>query len=147
LEPTKQIAGNIIKQGGLRETRKFEEQMCQEVEKGNDLADLAILGESTVKSAEKNPTSLIPQNASTRAARPSGAEKSASEAKKVQDDLLKAGQIYWQMAADRMKWQQQILAILANTETEIFEIVQEVMIRRQKIMYRIAEKWASLMLD
>lgn len=73
------------------------------------------------------------------------ATDAATKQKAVQDDLQQANQIYMQMAADRMKWQQRILAILADLQTEIFQMWQEVMARRQKMMSDIADKWAAVL--
>lgn len=73
------------------------------------------------------------------------ATDAATKQKAVQDDLQQANQIFWQMSADRMKWQQRILAILADTQTEIFKMWQEVMARRQKTMSDIADKWAAVL--
>lgn len=70
----------------------------------------------------------------------------AQQSQMVQNDLQNANQIYWQMTADRMKWQQQIMAILADTQTAIFNIWQNVLINRMQVQDKVRAAWEKAIL-
>jgi hypothetical protein len=73
------------------------------------------------------------------------ASDAAQRAKVMQDDLQAAQSIYMQMAADRQKWLMEMWKILQDTQTAIFNIIQAVILNREKVAMDMAEKWAAVL--
>jgi len=73
------------------------------------------------------------------------AADAAQKAKMQQDDLQAAQTIYMQMAADRQKWLMEMWKILQDTQTAIYNIVEAVILNREKVTMDIAEKWAAVL--
>ena len=69
----------------------------------------------------------------------------AQAAQAAQTDMLTAQDIYFQMALDRRKAQQRMIALLADLQTSVFEMWQEVLLRREKTADKIAESWARVL--
>ncbi|NDD29322.1 MAG: hypothetical protein EB084_13750 [Proteobacteria bacterium] len=60
-------------------------------------------------------------------------------------DALRAREIRARMAADRALTAARIAAIKAEVQTEMFRIFEEVLIRRQKVMADLRDKWNRVM--
>lgn len=89
--------------------------------------------------------SLAESPAQVRA--PGQQEEDARRAQAAQDDQIRANAIYAEMAAARRKAVAEAWALLANLQTELFQIWSEVYLYRQKIMQKVADQWEKLLLD
>lgn len=69
----------------------------------------------------------------------------ATKAKAAQDDAQNANMIMQQMAADRQKWLMQLWKIWQDTQTAIFQMMQEVMLNRQKVQDALNDKWDAVL--
>lgn len=76
---------------------------------------------------------------------PTPASDAAQRAKQMQDDMQAAQTIYMQMAADRQKWLMEMWKIIQDTQTAIFQIIQSVVLQREKVSMECAEKWAAVL--
>lgn len=76
---------------------------------------------------------------------PGDLERQATEASQCQADFDRAHEIYVTMAADRRLSQERIRAIWAEVQTEVFRIWQEVMLRREKVMNDLLDKWSKVL--
>jgi hypothetical protein len=62
-----------------------------------------------------------------------------------QNDSLQAGQVYWQMVAERQKSMWKIFQMLQDLQTSIMSIIADVAAKRAKTMDAIAQKWAAVL--
>ena len=76
---------------------------------------------------------------------PGELENRASQYEIAQQDLLRAKEIYARMNAERQLHLTKMRAMLANLETEICRIWEEVALRRQKIHDDLMAKWEKLL--
>jgi len=67
------------------------------------------------------------------------------ERQRLQEEL-RLQEIRALMILDRQRWQQKILALLADLSTELFVLWQQVMNRRQKAMDDALAKWSKVLL-
>lgn len=74
---------------------------------------------------------------------PGDLEQRATQESEQQSDVLRAREIYAAMAADRRLSEEKIRAIWAEVQTEVFRIWQEVVLRRQKVMSDLLDKWSK----
>ncbi len=76
----------------------------------------------------------------------SGSLSAAAQAAQAsQQDAQNAATILWQMSADRQNWMMNIWKILQDMQTNIFQRMQEVIIYRQQVMDKIADKWSHIL--
>lgn len=76
---------------------------------------------------------------------PGELEQQATDESEQQSDVLRARQIYANMAADRRLTEERIRATWADVQTEILRIWQEVLLRRQKVMADLLDKWSKVL--
>ncbi len=62
-----------------------------------------------------------------------------------QTDVLRAEQVYTDMAASRKLAQEKMLATWANLQTEIFRIWEEVFLHRKQVMDELFDKWEKVL--
>lgn len=72
-------------------------------------------------------------------------ENRASQCELAQQDLLRAEEVLIRMSAERRLHAAKIQAMLANLETEIQRIWEEVTLRRQKIHDDLLGKWEKVL--
>ncbi|MHB2020775.1 MAG: hypothetical protein ACYCW6_27875 [Candidatus Xenobia bacterium] len=75
-----------------------------------------------------------------------GAHQAAAQAAQAQQtDDLAAQQVWFAMVIQRREAQQRMLAMLADLQTSILAIWEDVMVRRQKAVEKMMEAWAKVM--
>lgn len=80
-----------------------------------------------------------------RPAPPGPLEQRALELEKEQQDRLLARQVYARMRAERELFRARLSAMLAELQTEIHRIWEEVMVRRRKTHDEIMEAWSKVL--
>lgn len=78
---------------------------------------------------------------------PGPLEEKALQEEREQQDCLRAQEIYARMRADRELWQAKLQALMADLQTEIFRILQEVMLRRRKVHDEVLKAWHKVLVD
>lgn len=89
-----------------------------------------------------------PRKATRKGAPPSQSaagdlEQQATQESEKLSDVLRAREIYAAMAAERRLSEEKIRAIWAEVQTEVMRIWQEVVLRRQKVMGDLLDKWSK----
>ncbi len=104
----------------------------------------------TLKAGQGAPAASDPQPTPTPQATPKPPpgerEREALEKEREQQDRLLAEEIYARMRAQRQLAQARIAALLADMQTEIHRIWQEVMIHRRKVHDEILENWHKVLI-
>ena len=98
----------------------------------------------TLKAGHEAPAASDPQ--ATPKPPPGEREREALEKEREQQDRLLAEEIYARMRAQRQLAQARIAALLADMQTEIHRIWQEVMIHRRKVHDEILENWHKVLI-
>lgn len=101
-----------------------------------------ISGEYIIAS-EASPEAITPEAAK---APPGEKEREAQEKEKELQDKLRAEEIYTRMKAERELHNAKMQAILAELQTEIRRIWDEVMLRRQKVHDEMLKNWHKVFL-
>jgi hypothetical protein len=87
-----------------------------------------------------------PTDPSQPAPAPSGPQTTwATQAQAAQSDAQNAATILQQMAADRQKAMMQIWKIWEDTQTAIFQMMQDTMANRQKVMDACSAAWDQVL--
>lgn len=82
------------------------------------------------------------------AAAPLGREEAdALKERQREADAMRAAEIRATMEADRRLAEERIRAIQEDLRTEVFRIWEEVLLRRQKIMNDLFEKWCKILTE
>lgn len=76
---------------------------------------------------------------------PGPLEEKALEDEERQKDEQRAREIYARMAADRRLFEARLQALIQDLQTELFEIWQEVMVRRRKAHDEVLEMWHKVL--
>jgi hypothetical protein len=76
---------------------------------------------------------------------PGELEQEATVEDERTNDVLRAKEIYAQMEVDRRLSDEKIRAMWADVQTEVFRIWQEVLLRRQKVMADLMDKWSKIL--
>lgn len=80
-----------------------------------------------------------------RAPGPPGPEEEKARREQLQEaDRQKAEEIRRRMEADRILWEAKMLALLADLQTDLFKIWQEVMLNRRKVHDQIMKAWHAV---
>lgn len=122
-------------------------------------ADIKLIKGSDMRSSERKATVVkrarsdpsickktTQLSATPRTKTPAGnREQIASESDMRQQDLMRAEEIYTKMRAERSIHIAKMQAIIANMQTEIQRIWNEVILRRQKTHDDMLEKWVKVM--
>lgn len=88
-----------------------------------------------------------PAPAAVRKEPPGPLEERALQKEREQQDRILAQEIYARMRAERKLWQAKLAALTADLQTEIFRILQEVLLRRRKVHDEILKAWHKAFLD
>lgn len=78
---------------------------------------------------------------------PGPREERALQKEREQQDRLQAQEIYARMRADRRLWQARLAALMADLQTEIHRIFQEVLLRRRKVQDEVLKAWHKVLVD